>query len=634
MSPDVVRFEDFELDRSAYQLRRAGQVVRLERLPMELLLLLVERRGQLVTRREILSAVWGNEVVRDVDHSINTAVGKIRYALKDDPDNPRLLQTIPGKGYRFSAAIAGPEVAPLAAESAPRTDLRAAAPFTAKRRHWPLWLALAAAIVLAAILIRPYLRQSKAPETPKAMLVVLPFENLSGNAAEDYFADGMTEELITQLGSLDPGHLGVIARTSAMQFKGSHKDVAQIGRELGVKYLLEGSVRRSNDRVRVTAQLVSTYDQTHLWADSFDSNTSDVLKLESDVARAISRNIQLALPEYVSARLTRTRSISPQAHEAYLEGLQSWNLRTKQAFENALVDFDRAIAIDPNYALAYAGIARTYSLATVVGLGTPTETMPKARDAATRALALDDSVASAHSTLAFVRAHFDFDWNAAEREFRRGIELNPSDAYAHLFYSNSFLSPRGRHDEAIAEMKTAIELDPLSAPVDSFLARTYLWARRYQDALAHLQKSVQRFPNFALDHERLAHLYTYIGNFDDAITEETKARLLSGDDPREALRQEDALRKALAARGPRGYWERVLDASRTSANVPEAYATSYGVAVLYARLGENNKALGSLERAYAERQLAMTEIAVEPAFDTLRSEARFQRLMHLVGVAP
>jgi len=232
MSPDVVRFEDFELDRSAYQLRRAGQVVRLERLPMELLLLLVERRGQLVTRREILSAVWGNEVVRDVDHSINTAVGKIRYALKDDPDNPRLLQTIPGKGYRFSAAIAGPEVAPLAAESAPRTDLRAAAPFTAKRRHWPLWLALAAAIVLAAILIRPYLRQSKAPETPKAMLVVLPFENLSGNAAEDYFADGMTEELITQLGSLDPGHLGVIARTSAMQFKGSHKDVAQIGREL------------------------------------------------------------------------------------------------------------------------------------------------------------------------------------------------------------------------------------------------------------------------------------------------------------------------------------------------------------------------------------------------------------------
>ena len=465
------------------------------------------------------------------------------------------------------------------------------------------------------------------------MLVVLPFDNMSADPAQDYFADGMTEELITQLGSLDPAHLGVIARTSAMQYKGAHKNVAQIGRELGVEYLLEGSVRLSGDKVRITAQLIAVNDQTHLWADSFDGTSSDVLALENDVARAISAKILLALPAEAVQALKTAHVVDPQAHTAYLEGLQAWNRRTMPAFEDAAADFGRAIAIDPNYALAYAGLARTYSLASVVGFGAPTATMPKAQAAASTAIALDASVASAHSTLAFVRAHFDFDWSGAEREFRRAIELNPSDAYAHLFYSNSFLSPRGRHDEAIAEMKIAIQLDPLSAPVDTFLARTYVWAHRYQDAFAHLTKSVQRFPTFALGHERLAQVYTYLGRFDEAIKEESRARLLSGKDAHEVAQQEDALRAAYAARGVRGYWEQLLEASRTAIGAPEAYTGSYGDAVLYARLGEKQKALESLERAYAERQLAMTELAVEPAFTALRTEPRFGALMKSVGLA-
>jgi TolB-like protein len=466
----------------------------------------------------------------------------------------------------------------------------------------------------------------------KPMLVVLPFANLSGDASQEYFSDGMTEELITQLGSLDPEHLGVIARTSAMQYKGAHKDVAQIARELGANYVLEGSIRGSKERIRVTAQLIASGDQAHIWAQSFDRDASDVLRLQSDVARAIAEKIQLALPQKTSARLTRSPSLNPQAHEAFLEGLNAQNERTKPAFEHAIESFNRAIVLEPQFAMAYAELSRTFSLATVVGLGPPTEMMINARNAAIKAIQIDDSVATAHTTLGFIHAHFEFDWSAAEREFRRGIELNASDAYAHLFYSNSLLSPLGRHDEAIAEMKTAIRLDPLSAPVDSFLGRTYLWARRYSDAQTHLQKSARRFPGFVLNHVRLAHLYTYINKFDDAIAEETNAWMLSGIDAAEALNRADALRLVLASKGPHGYWEKVLEFSRTDINAPEAYSNSYGTAILYTRLGEMDRAIESLELAFTQHQVAMTEIGIEPAFDPLRSDARFVTLLRRVGV--
>jgi TolB-like protein len=471
------------------------------------------------------------------------------------------------------------------------------------------------------------------------MLVVLPFANLTGDARREYFSDGLTEELISQLGSLDPQHLGVIARTSAMAYKGTPKDAAQIARELGVNYLFEGSIRGSSERIRVTAQLIATADQTHIWAESFDREPSDVLKLQSEVARAIADKIRLTLSAQTTARLIHTPSLNPQAHEAFLEGLEAENLRTRQGLERAIVEFGEAIALEPNYADAYAQLARTYSLATVVGIGSPADTLRQARAAALKALQIDDSVATAHTTLGVVHAHFEYDWAAAEREYRRGIELNPSDANAHFFYSNSLLSPLGRHTEAIAEMNIAAKLDPLSAPVDSFVGRTYLWARRYDEALTRLQQAVGRHPNFPLNHVRLAHLYPYLGRFEDAIAEETKARLLSGQDPRDALQAEDTLRAAFAALGSRGYWGKTLELAQTGANqtgvtAPESYGTSYGIAMLYARLGDTDKAMESLERAHAERQFAMTEIGVEPAFDSLRSDARFKTLLRSVGLSP
>ena len=515
-----------------------------------------------------------------------------------------------------------------------------------RRRSWPLIaISAAIAVIVISLIVDKFWQAKHAAEslvavekpasapvalaTPEKSVAVLPFLDMSEKKDQEFFSDGLSEELIDMLARVP--ELRVPARTSSFYFKGKQKTIADIASALGVAYVLEGSVRKSGDTLRVTAQLIRVANGYNVWSETYDRKLTDVFKIQDQIAGAVVKALKVSLLE--GGGLTASPSVSPEAHQAYLKGLEGFNLRTKKGLASAIVEFDRAIAIDSRYALAYAALARTYSLATVVGLGAPTETLSKARDAASKALAIDDTVAVAHSTLGFVYAHLEFDWPAAEREFRRGVELNPSDASGHMFYSNSFLSPHGRHDEAIAEMRVALELDPLSASVDSFLGRTYLWARRYPDALSQLQKSVQQFPNFAVGHERLAHLYTYIGKFDEAIKEETKARVLIGEDPRDTLNQEDALRAALSARGPRGYWAELLTVPQINDKVPEGYYSSYGIALLYARLGEKDKALESLEHAYAERQIAMTEIAVETAFDPLRSDDRFRNLLHRVGLA-
>jgi TolB-like protein/DNA-binding winged helix-turn-helix (wHTH) protein/Tfp pilus assembly protein PilF len=628
MPHETLRFEDFELDPASFELRRTGRLVKLERIPLQLLFLLAENRDRLVTRKEILLAIWGKDVFVDADNSINTAVRKARQALEDDPENPRFLRTIPGKGYRFSAPVSSS--APPSPEVA---DLQLGQP---SRKRLPKWPVLAALVLVALVTTGLILRSrlTKPPKTlpKKAMLVVLPFVNINGDPREDYFADGMTEEMITQLGSLDPQHLGVIARTSSMQYKGAKKGAAQVARELGVDYLLEGSVRRSGQRIRVTAQLIQASDQTHLWAADFDRDLIEVLKLQSDIALAISSKIQLTLSPPARARLAEAPSLNAAAYETYLQGLHDWDLRTKPAVLRAVAEFQQAIALDPNYAPAHAALARAFSLAPVFGAMTSMESMPKAREAAQRAISLDPSLAAGHSTLGFVLAHYDFNWPAAEGEYLRALDLNPNDAYAHFFYSNSYLSPLGRHAEAIDEMQKAAAIDPFSAPVQSFLGRTYIWARQYDKAQAQFRKCAEMFPGFAIDHERLAQLLAFLGKFEDAIDEDTKARLLAGEEEHSALQKEAALRHALAAGGSQGYWKQLLEFTQLPVNPPETYNSPFGTAILSAQLGEKSKALDALEKAYGQRSLAMTELAIEPAFDSLRPDPRFQSLLHRTGL--
>ena len=640
MLQETIYFERFELDPGAFELRRDGQLIKLERIPLQLLLLLAENRQRLVTREEILHVIWGENVFVDADNSINTAVRKARQALKDDPENPRFLRTVPGKGYRFTAEVKSVTSTVSPEELASVEQLPQESPAPANddpdvpsplRNKWAILTIIGVIVVVGAVLmLRSRPNTPPQPSTRKAMLAVLPFVNLSGNPGEDYLADGMTEELITQLGGLDPNRLGVIARTSSMQYKGAPKSAAQVAHELGVDYVLEGSVRWNDQRVRVTAQLIQASDQTHLWAADFDRDPGDVLRLQSDLALAISNKIELTLSPPVRARLTDAPPVNAAAHDAYLLGLHELDLRTKSGVERSIAEFQNAIALDPQYASAHAALARAYSLAPVVRAMPPIEAMPKARDAALRAIELDPGLASGHSTLGFVKAHYEFDWPSAEREYLRALALNPNDAYAHFFYSNSYLSPLGRHAQAIEEMRKAVAIDPFSAPVQAFLGRTYIWARQYDQALEQFQKVAEMFPGFAIDHERLAQLHAFMGRFGQAIAEDTKARLLSGENEKSALAKEAELRHAWTTQGAPGYWKALVELSQTAENPPEAYNSPFGTAILYAQLGDKARALNALEQAYEQRSLAMTEINIEPAFDPIRGEPRFKALLQRV----
>ena len=654
-------FGEFELDATAFELLRSGERMRLERIPMELLLLLIRRRGDVVSRDEIVSSLWGNEVFIDTNTAINVAIRKVRLALSDSIDSPRFILTVPAKGYRFigqlgaaptrlndelsidsdpdsgreefapaslPGGLEGP--APVAAEQAiadgSQLDWKSHTRTAGNTRvRWLLWMAAAAFLIIVGV---AFVRWRHRAPAKKLMFVVLPFQNLTGDPAQEYVADGMTEEMIAQMGALDPEHIGVIARTTAMRFKATPKDAAQIARELGVAYLLEGSIRRAGDRLRVTAQLIQASDQTHLWAENYDSDMSDLLKLEGDIATAIAGKVQVKL-DANSGRFP-ARTVRPEAQAAYLRGLEDLNLRTNSSITNAIAEFQQAIAADPDYGLAYAALARCYVLGPIFGVGNPMETMPRARELANRALQLNPGLAEAHSDLAMVAAHYDFDWPTAEREFLTALRLNPSDPNAHFFYSNSFLSPHGRHQEAIGEMRKASALDPLSIPLQAYFVRTYVWARRYADARDQTEKTNEVAPNFVLLHERSAHLYAAGGDFTHAIEEDSRARLLSGEPAEQVIARRDRQLKAVAQGGSSAYWQALLDSSRQEPNPPEAYVTPFGLAVVYANLGLNDQALTSLEQAFDRRDFHLTELNVEPAFDALHTDPRFQALLRRI----
>ncbi len=617
----------FEIDLGSAELHKNGRKVRLQEQPFRVLAMLLERPGDLVTREELQTKLWPADTYVGFDEGLNTAIRKLRVAFGDSADNPRFIETVPRRGYRFiasleSQAIPSPSSAAIAAVASP-----------ARGSHRIRWISFAAVLIaicaLTVLLLTP---QRHKTHNGKIMLIVLPLENYSGDSQQDYLADGITEEIITQLGSLDPQHLGVIARTSAMQYKHAHKNSAQISREVGADYLLEGSVRRSGDRVRVTAQLIQASDQTHLWADSYDRDLGDVLKLESEIAGSVASEIRLTLSQQVHQRLAAAARTNVEVHDAYLRGLQGWNLRTREGFQQAITNFTRATELDPDFAPAYAGLARVYSLAPIFARMPAGEAAPKALEAANRAISLDETLADAHCALGFVKGHYEYDWPAAEREFRRAIELEPNNAYAHLFYSNSYLSPFGRHQEAITEMSRAMELDPLSPQIQSFAGVTFRWARRYDDSFLQFRKANQINPNFPLNYERLAQLDAMLGKYEDAIADETNARLLAGEERLEVLAKMNTLRRELAAKGERGYWEEQLQFARSPQNPPEAYVRPYGLAIIYAHLGKKDEAFESLESALAERDTQMTELAVEPQFDALRSDARFAELERRIGL--
>ena len=638
----------FEIDLDSGQMHKNGRRLPLQEQPFRVLAMLLERPGEVVTRQELQARLWPSDTYVGFDEGLNTAIRKLRTAFGDSAANPRFIETLPRRGYRFiaplsaasteisfegKAAVLDPVPRQQDAQPAKTPDNAA---FSAEVRSWP-WktvAAVAAALVLV-VAVTAYLvgtRPSSGPQK-RTMLAILPFQNLSNDPRQEYFSDGLTEETITDLGQLSPEHLGVIARTSAMAYKHTDKSVSQIGRELGVDYILEGSVRREGGKARVSAQLIRVSDQTHLWAQNYDRDLQDLLDVQNDLGRAIAEQVRANLTPQRQIELSKKHMVNPEAYDLYLKGRFYWNQRTPDAIKESIGYFQQATDRDSNFALAYAGLADAYNISNIIGPVSPRDSFPQAKAAAMRAILLDPSLAEAHAALGMEKSHYEFDFPGAEKEFLKAIEVNPNSTYAHLFYSNCFLMPMGRQAQAIAENKRALELDPLSLPINNFMGMTYVFAADYGNAYRQFQHTIAMDPSFPLAHEYFAWLLTTMGRYDEAIKEHEKSEVLVGSSPEEAAAEATVMLRAFESGGEKGFWQKHLDLDLAAMKQPDSYVPSSTLAADYTLAGENDKAFAWLDKAYDEREgQSLTLLKVDPSFKNLRSDPRFSALLRKIGL--
>jgi TolB-like protein/Flp pilus assembly protein TadD len=489
-------------------------------------------------------------------------------------------------------------------------------------------------VLLSVVFLNRSYSPSKSIVPKRVMLAVLPFQNMSNDPAQEYFSDGLTEETITDLGQLSPEHLGVIARTSAMAYKHTNKTVSQIGRELGVDYILEGSVRRQGGEARVSAQLIRVSDQTHLWAQNYQRDLHDLLQIENELGTAIARQVQGNLTPQQLVDLSKMRTVNPDAYDLYLKGRFYWNQRNPAAMKESTGYFQQAIAKDSEFALAYVGLADAYNIGNIMGAYSAEESLPKARVAAIKALTLDPSLAEAHAALGMEKSHYEFDFPGAEREFLKAIELNPNSAYAHLFYSNCYLAPMNRMPEAIAENKKALELDPLSVPITDFMAMTYMFAGDYEKADQQFRHTIAMDPTFSLPHLYFSFLLKITGKYEEGIREYEKAEVLGGSSAEAAAARASVLRQALRKGGERGVWKKELDLVLEARNQSKGTFEEPGlVASVYALAGDKDNAFKWLDKAYAQHDgEEITLLKVDPAFKNLRGDPRFGNLLRRMGL--
>ena len=623
MSSEPIKFDEFLLDRERYELYRGDDSVRMEKIPMELLILLVGKDGKLVTREEIVEHVWGKDVFVDTEHGINTAIRKIRHALKDDPEQPRFVQTVTGKGYRFIAECKN--VNTESAETFAATEHAVMSPPKEtilpleenKSWKWEAAFALSFA-VLAGVMLAFNLGGfrdrlfSTHQVGPIHSIAVLPLTNLSGDKSQEYFSDGLTDELTTALAQNHS--LRVVSRTSAMQYKGVNKPLPEIAQALGVDGILEGSVMRTNDQVHVNLQLIYAPTDTHVWAESYDRNLKGAISLPEEVSQTIA--IQAKTPPPV---VTYQRHLNPEAHDAYLQGRFYWNMvdfpRSKQYFE-------QAVQLQPDYAAAWAGLAETYTTYAVGWLVPPSEAFPKAQECAEKALALDDSSAEAHNALAMIYLFRDWDWQKAEAEARRAIALDPNFASGRNTLS-LILFVQNRDAEALQEQKLAAELDPLSESLGS----SYLLAGQIDAAIADLEHHAEFVRDFWTQFD-LSTAYKLKGE-DRKAAEAMAQAFLNKNDGKSA----EEIRRAFEKKGIHGVWEWSLNQQLARINRKQ-YMSPWVLAWQYAELGDREHTLVELEAAYKEHTGWLLFIQKEPVLDFLHNDPRYRKIVNDMGLTP
>jgi TolB-like protein/DNA-binding winged helix-turn-helix (wHTH) protein/Flp pilus assembly protein TadD len=633
-----LRFDEFEIDLRSGELWMRGKRVRLQDQPFQVLSVLLERRGEIVTRDELKQILWPVDTFVDFDDGLNTAIRKIREALGDSAERPRLIETIPRRGYRFVGRLTDvqPGVVPLLAEESKESPEQKnvdqstsdSAVLAAQKAflsaHWRAVLVGIAALAAFSVALVLYRSSSAkgARQPPIKSLAVLPLTNLSGDPKQEYLADGMTDALIGRLSEIH--NLRVISRTSVMRFKDTHLSVPEIARTLHVDAIVEGSVIRDGSRIRVHAQLIRAATDEHFWSEAYDRELRDVLSLESDVAQTIARKVEVTITGEEHARLSAARTVDPEAYEAYLKGRYYWNKRTADSMPKAAFYFEQAISKDPGYGAAYSGLADCNSGLAWHGFMSPAEVLPKAYAAAQKAVEIDSQSAEAHASLALVLDH-KWDWARAEVEFKRALELNPQYPNAHHWYGD-YLSIQGRHDEALVEAKRALELDPLNLMIGTWVGLRYYLARRYDGAIEQSQNTVELDLNFAAAHLILGESYVQQGKHKEGLSELQKAAGLSGDSPL-------YMAQVGVSRAAAGEKREALRAIHELQDISgKRYVSPYGVAQIYATLNDKQQTYKWLETAYRDRAVWMSYLAVDPVFDSIRSEERFQDLLRRVGL--
>ena len=651
-SPRTARFGVFEAALDAGELRKHGFRLKLSEQPFQILAMLLARPGEIVSREELREQLWPSDTFVDFDHGLNNAVMKLREVLGDSSEHPRFIETLPRRGYRFIApvelpvalkdatsnvsappqAFTGQFMPTLSVAPEPVTDnpgLLRKVIEVQRKSHFalPRIAVLVAAVLAGSALISGItvhyvhgVNASKGKTNLSSSLVVLPLENLSGDKEQDYFADGMTDDLIASLAKIRS--LRVISRSTAMAYKGTHKPLNQIANELNVDAVVEGTVMRVGNRVRITAELVQVSTDRHLWADTYESQIGDVLTLQNRVSSAIVDEIRINLTPEDKERLAKNPSVSPEAYEEYLKGRYYWNKRSGDGFAKAIRYFENATRRDPQYALAYAGLADCYGIigATIYGSIPAAEAAPKAKAAATRALEIDPSLAEAQTSLATAKFNYDWDWAGAAEGFRRAIQLDPGYATAYQRYSLYSIAI-GRFGDSLQQIQKARDLEPLSISINaSFGWRLYL-AREYDRSIAQLRDTLEMDPSYEWAHLTLGQAYEQKGQYDLALEELHRAVEISHSSPLMV----SALAHAYALSGNHSEARKLL--AQLDSLSKKQYVSPFYIAIVYLGLGKNELAMNWLQKAYADRSNGLVFLKVEPELDPLRSDPRFISLL-------